>query len=287
MRIDHRECECFQGISLFKCDAQGTDLTSAGHATTFQTKAGRKGDHCPTEKYRLGNQQLEPGETVQPAVAPETGDAALEIEYVELPNFPGMKVFRCERLRADLTAASCARNFRESSTLSCVGCNIGRGHATRSGTGVSSEKAGKRTAWSLTNGGGVARWDEPVALSCVRCERTGRTEGTRLLGRLRLVRDHCLCVSCFNREREIVLGKNAKGARPKKWAGLRLSIVRINTAGKSRLLDIGLCSGRPEADRMVQRRWPRSKLTGFWQDRDLPKPCTTLRTSPPSSTRWI
>jgi hypothetical protein len=287
MRIDHRECECFQGISLFKCDAQGADLTSAGHATTFQTKAGCKGDYGLTEKYRLGTRRLEPGETVQPAVAREKAGAALGIEYLELPGFPGMKVFRCERLRADLTAASCARNFRESSTLSCIGCKIGRGHATKSGTGVSPEKADKRAAWSLTtNGGGCTRWDEPTALSCVRCERTGRTEGTRLLGRLRLVRDHCLCVSCFNREREIVLGKNAKGARPKKWAGLRLSIVRINTAGKSRLLDIGLCSGRPEADRMVQRRWPRSKITGFWQDRDLPKASHTLRTSPPS-TRWI
>src|SRR5258705_6674182 len=104
MRIDHPECECFQGISLFKCDAQGTDLTSAGHATTFQTKAGCKGDYGLTEKYCLGTRRLEPSETVQPAVAREKAGAALGIEYLELPGFPRMKVFRCERLRADLTA---------------------------------------------------------------------------------------------------------------------------------------------------------------------------------------
>ena len=40
------------------------------------------------------------------------------------------------------------------------------------------------------------------------------------MGRMRLVRGGTICVSCYNREREVLHGANAKGASPKKWAGL-------------------------------------------------------------------
>jgi hypothetical protein len=37
---------------------------------------------------------------------------------------------------------------------------------------------------------------------------------------MRLVRGHTICVSCYNREREVVHGANSKGGMPRKWAGL-------------------------------------------------------------------
>jgi hypothetical protein len=56
--------------------------------------------------------------------------------------------------------------------------------------------------------------------ACVRCRRDGCQAGSRLVGRFRLVRGRTLCVSCYNREREVLHGANAKGAPPKKWSGL-------------------------------------------------------------------
>lgn len=128
--------------------------------------------------------------------------------YFQLDGVPG-DYFECSSY-GSMSVAACARNFadaplsvRQGRLQRCVGCALGREHA-----------------------GGVEPVAPPLASSviyrvvCARCRRDGRKEGTRLLGRQRLVREHTICVSCYNREREVLLGANAKGARPKKWARL-------------------------------------------------------------------
>jgi hypothetical protein len=125
--------------------------------------------------------------------------------YFQHDGVPG-DYFECASY-GSMSVAACARNFTEAPLTMkqgrlqrCVGCELGRQHA-----------------------GGAEPVTPPASTSiiyrvaCARCRRDGRTEGTRLLGRLRLVRRQTICVSCYNREREVLIGANAKGARPKKW----------------------------------------------------------------------
>ncbi|MGQ7939535.1 hypothetical protein [Paraburkholderia sp. D1E] len=71
-------------------------------------------------------------------------------------------------------------------------------------------------------------------------------------------------MTCYNREREFLHGKNAKGGAPIKWSGLRQAHVEIQLHGKQRCLDIGLRSGRAEAERLVARCWPEATVTRIW-----------------------
>jgi RNase P/RNase MRP subunit POP5 len=134
---------------------------------------------------------------------------AQAVTYFAVEDVPG-KYFGCA-FYGTLSVNACARNFiaapdliRTGRLQKCIDCSVGRLHA---GPTLSEPAAPRLVSGAYRTG-------------CVRCRRDGRTQGTRLIGRLRLVRGHSLCVSCFNREREIVHGMNAKGARPKKWSGL-------------------------------------------------------------------
>ena len=69
---------------------------------------------------------------------------------------------------------------------------------------------------------------------CLRCRRSGRESASRLIGRMRLIRQHTICVSCYNREREVLRGRNAKGAPPRKWAGLYFTHISYVKAGQPR-----------------------------------------------------
>lgn len=89
-------------------------------------------------------------------------------------------VFDCERLRARLTPSACAANFIKGRCLTCLDCAVGRDHAGPAG----------------------ARLNDAGARKCLRCSRKAH----------RLVRD--LCISCYNRESEVLRGTNAKGAFP-------------------------------------------------------------------------
>jgi hypothetical protein len=137
-------------------------------------------------------------------------DAAVAVLYFRPDGVPG-RYFECAHYGV-MSVGACARNFSaapESAKTGrlqrCVGCAIGRKHA---GT-VLDEPVSARVATSVV-----------YRIACVRCRRDGKHSGTRLIGRLRLVRGHTICVSCFNREAEVRRGANSKGARPKKWAGL-------------------------------------------------------------------
>jgi hypothetical protein len=99
--------------------------------------------------------------------------------------------FRCAALRSTLSTEACAENFRRAPALSenavtcqhlCKRCPIGAEHAGM--------KLGHESKFR-----GVA--------TCPRC----RKFAGRMIGGTR-------CISCYNREREIRVGKNAKGSKP-------------------------------------------------------------------------
>jgi hypothetical protein len=142
------------------------------------------------------------------------------VVYFDVEGMPG-KYFACARY-GTMSAGSCSRNYlsaphavKSGRLEGCIGCPIGRGHSS------GEDKA----AAPIVQPAPAYR---PV---CLRCRRSGRERSSRLIGRMRLVRCHTICVSCYNREREVLQGKNAKGDRPKKWAGLfrtQVSYVRGN-----------------------------------------------------------
>jgi hypothetical protein len=126
--------------------------------------------------------------------------------YFKVDGFEG-KFFACQRY-GTMSPASCAKNYaaapesvRTSGRLEgCIGCVVGQQHAHPAAPPQQLQSLQALTYRQV----------------CVRCRR-GSEVG---LGRKRLVRDHTICVSCYNRESEVRKGRNAKGARPKKWSKL-------------------------------------------------------------------
>jgi hypothetical protein len=120
--------------------------------------------------------------------------------------------FRCERMRATLSVESCAANWRagndqhDERRSSCRSCPIGAAHAGEEQASLSPIKG---------------------TLICSRCHRMS-SRGW-LIGKW-------LCVSCWNREREWVRGRNAKGNRPSKMPRLDPRSVRIVEAGEPRTI---------------------------------------------------
>lgn len=120
--------------------------------------------------------------------------------------------FRCVARAATLSVDACEKMWREAQTakgenadrlIKCRQCQIGAAHA---GATI------------------VERSDFFEACICPRC-RNGTTR--RMIG-------NRLCISCYNREREFRLGKNAKGTKPVKLAALHSRAIRyvIKAAGK-------------------------------------------------------
>jgi hypothetical protein len=107
--------------------------------------------------------------------------------------YPGtdLRLFRCVTMSATISTAACAQRHRDAQTvgdedpgrlLPCRGCSIGAAHA-----GV------RLIHYSWNYGTEI-------------CPRCGRGT-TRMIG-------HRVCVSCYNRAREFLSGKNAKGRAP-------------------------------------------------------------------------
>lgn len=114
----------------------------------------------------------------------------MEIQYFEIAEMPGKQMFRCEKMRASISVNACSLMWREAAEKGaperldrCRNCQIGAKHA---GVGDAS--------LSPLRG----------SMICGRCEQ----------GATRLIHGH-LCVSCYNRQREYLLGRNAKGNAPK------------------------------------------------------------------------
>lgn len=114
------------------------------------------------------------------------------MDYFTYPGVPG-RYFRCDAMRASLAETRCASMYREAKRLpsgacssleKCIGCEIGALHA------------GDENVQRKTSAVG--------ALTCARCrEHTARL----VVGGI--------CVSCYNRQREVEKGRNAKGVPPR------------------------------------------------------------------------
>lgn len=135
--------------------------------------------------------------------------------YFEIPEMPGRRFFRCEPLRASMSVSSCGARWEKANSTdvdadrfhTCRRCSIGAGHAGRVGHNPSPFRG---------------------MTICGRCHRGA----TRLIGK------H-LCVSCFNRARELRLGKNGKGTAPVRLAKLDRRSISYRAAGvlKTRLFE--------------------------------------------------
>lgn len=106
------------------------------------------------------------------------------VTYLTLDGCDG-QYFHCAAYSATLSVSACARRHdrarsdTDTEFLNCRACEIGAMHAGK--------KIVKR----------------PAAHLCARCGRESQ----------RLIRG-AICVSCYNREREYLLGRNAKGTTP-------------------------------------------------------------------------
>jgi hypothetical protein len=121
------------------------------------------------------------------------------VTYTVTPDMAGAELFRCETFRATLSVASCGKRWRQTRDMSledrtaCYGCIVGAAH--------SGEEPDRRSRL----------YGLPI---CPRCRR--RTM-RRMIGNRR-------CINCYNREMELVRGKNSKGRPPRK---LRLGPARL------------------------------------------------------------
>ncbi len=96
---------------------------------------------------------------------------------------PGVEYFRCDRLSAEFSTESCAKRWRASQAKECLGmpcyrCPIGAAHA-----------------------GKPAKAKPPS--DCVRC---GKWAGKLVRG--------LLCVPCYNRQLEVLRGRDRRGRSP-------------------------------------------------------------------------
>lgn len=134
------------------------------------------------------------------------------IAYFRIDEVPDKQYFRCEKLHATLSTDACEANWRRAnsdpdSVSCCRRCPVGALHSGEVATSLSPFRGSK---------------------ICARCHRVS----TRLVGK------H-LCVSCWNREREIRIGRNAKGTVPSKLYPLnarRIVVVEDVDGGTRRVL---------------------------------------------------
>lgn len=139
------------------------------------------------------------------------------VEYFRREALPHKAFFHCERMRATLASDSCAAMWRRAESeddglrSACRLCPIGAVHAGEVAASMSPLKG---------------------ARVCARCHQ----------GTTRLISGH-LCPSCYNRDREFVLGKNARGTPIVKLRGLAQRRIRyrcgdaIQTLAMARAMD--------------------------------------------------
>jgi hypothetical protein len=132
------------------------------------------------------------------------------VAYRTIPEMPGATFFDCSRLHAGLTTRACtdmwraANQARSERHTACRSCFVGATHA-----GVSN----------------ASRSPIRNAMVCGRCGR----------GATRLIKKH-LCVSCANRQYELIKGRNARGMVPTKLAPLAARRVLYMSNGRVHLI---------------------------------------------------
>ncbi len=134
------------------------------------------------------------------------------VDYFEVEGVAGKAFFRCEKMRATLSTSACADMWRKENDLndgsraSCRLCPIGAVHAGEVAASMSPLKG---------------------TLTCARCHRGA----TRLIGKM-------VCVSCYNRAREVELGCNSKGTKPVKLGRLDPRRIRYLSGGELRSIRV-------------------------------------------------
>lgn len=132
------------------------------------------------------------------------------VDYFRMDGVPGKLYFRCDRMRATLSTSSCADMWRredednDGTHAACRLCPLGALHAGEVAASMSPLKG---------------------TLTCARCHRVAG----RLIGGM-------LCVSCQNRQYEVLKGRNAKGTAPVKHALLQARRIRFMQGGEHRAL---------------------------------------------------
>jgi hypothetical protein len=153
------------------------------------------------------------------------------VTYAEDTAAPGLKFFRCEPHRATLSMKGCASRWAEAQAATgqlaermadCRSCVIGAAHA-----------GAEHVHHSRLFG----------VMICPRDAGDRHTGGTmRMIGNRR-------CVSCYNREREMKAGRNARGNVPTELLERPLHTVRyhLQVNGRAKRARMHEVSGLPEA----------------------------------------
>lgn len=136
---------------------------------------------------------------------------AADVHYVQDTAYPGLKFFRCEPHRATLTTKGCASRWREAQDRDPVQVRqlpAREQQAARAKAGCES-RAGLDVCRSCPIGAAHAgarhvQYSRIYGASiCPRCMKGA----TRMIGGR-------VCVSCYNRARELAAGRNARGNAP-------------------------------------------------------------------------
>lgn len=136
----------------------------------------------------------------------------MDIEYREAIPGTGLLVFDCPKLNASLSAASCAKSFLHQQNFACMGCTTGRRHAGRGPLPLPRKHYGDFED--------IGRFPL-AALIAKKCTRCGEA-APRLIANV-------VCIPCYNRQAEVVKGRNSKGSFPRVAAArLRMGYALVS-----------------------------------------------------------
>ncbi len=153
----------------------------------------------------------------------------------------GLVMMRCQRRSVTLTESGCAASW-EAARKKRPEPWEGRWHCRSCALGA--EKAGKPLPQTAV---------AADALSCL-CPRCFRPAS-------RLINGH-LCVSCYNRDREVARGRNAKGGVPRLTAKLHNLTILVVEEGAVRRETLDRVTGSQEAMIMLAKRARRPMAFG-------------------------
>jgi hypothetical protein len=145
---------------------------------------------------------------------------AKNVEYSELASAPGLKMFECTPLKAKMAQTGCGARWREAQDAKghavdrlepCRSCSIGAAHAGE-----------VHVQYSRYYGAAI----------CPACRR----------GAFRMINNR-VCVSDYNRRREMKAGKNARGNKPAELMQKPLRTVEfmLIVDGEARLTQMDGC----------------------------------------------
>lgn len=136
------------------------------------------------------------------------------VDYFVIDGVQG-RYFECPSGMGALSVSACAKNYRlgrdragRYARLRCQGCALGALHDAED-RGVSPSGV---EGVPLLSGRRI----------CARCHRPS----------LRIIHDH-LCVSCYNRQREAIVGKDRHGRQPKMAAPGAMRVLALTGSGMS------------------------------------------------------